>query len=254
MKLVSLNIEGNKHLERVEPFLKKEGADVACIQEVFEKDAQTLAKNLGLSFVFAPMYLDSYSPQAESLERKGIAIFTRFPLHNTAIHTYWSPGTELKRFDMTGVDAKRQTERGILLRGDLISKEGVFTLATTHFTWTPDGMPNEYQEADSDALLGILSGMPDVILGGDFNIPRGVNSVYKKFAARYTDAIPASYISSLDTNLHRIRGDAMQKARLEKFMVDYIFLSEKYTAENVRLESGVSDHMAVVGDILIKEA
>jgi hypothetical protein len=38
MKVISLNIEGNKHYELVLPFLHTENPDVICLQEVLEDD------------------------------------------------------------------------------------------------------------------------------------------------------------------------------------------------------------------------
>lgn len=38
MKLISLNIEGHKHIDRQLPFFEIEAPDVLCLQEVFEPD------------------------------------------------------------------------------------------------------------------------------------------------------------------------------------------------------------------------
>lgn len=250
MKLISLNIEGNRHLERVVPFLKKEKPGVVFLQELFERDSKMLGESLGMKVLFAPMYLLEYKKSdPDSWESMGIGILSHEELQNGQARAYRAPSPELQRFNGDDVHTKQHTERAILLSGNVPTEEGPFTVATTHFTWTPNGMSNEYQETDSDALLGILSDMPEVILCGDFNMPRGVNDTYKKFTSRYTDVVPSSYVSSIDVDLHRSGANNIERERLERFMVDYIFLSKHYQAENVRLEKGVSDHMAVVGDI-----
>ena len=55
LKLACINIEGDKHLERVKNFLEKEQAEVICLQEVFEKDIESLKSTLYPYHIFAPM-------------------------------------------------------------------------------------------------------------------------------------------------------------------------------------------------------
>jgi len=251
MHLISLNIEGNKHLGRVLPFLEREKADTVCLQEVFEKDARMLAERLGMAWAFSPMLLDRYEKDdPKSLEVFGVAILSRLPMQNIQSRAYWSPSDTLLEFDATDVRTKRRTERHVLLSADVLQEERVYSTATTHFVWTPDGLPDQYQTESVVELLALLSDMPEVILCGDFNAPRGYNDTYEKISSVYEDAIPKHYVSSMNLELHRSGRDPVRAANLAKFMVDYIFLSPGYRAENVRLESDVSDHMAVVGDIL----
>jgi endonuclease/exonuclease/phosphatase family metal-dependent hydrolase len=138
----------------------------------------------------------------------------------------------------------------VLLSAKILCNGKTFSVATTHFTWTPDGIPNHYQEEDARALLDLLSKMPgDVALCGDFNMPRHVNALYNLFTARYSDVIPQSYFSSIDLSLHRSRNNPAAVADLCHYMVDYLFLSNGYLAENVHFQSGVSDHYALIADL-----
>ncbi|MBI2406617.1 MAG: endonuclease/exonuclease/phosphatase family protein, partial [Candidatus Harrisonbacteria bacterium] len=61
LTLVSINIEGRRHLDTVLAFLlgidSGRGADVICLQEVFESDLEDIARALGMKSVFAPMTL-----------------------------------------------------------------------------------------------------------------------------------------------------------------------------------------------------
>jgi endonuclease/exonuclease/phosphatase family metal-dependent hydrolase len=111
---------------------------------------------------------------------------------------------------------------------------------------TPDGLPTDEQRIDVKNLLNILDGIPEIILCGDFNIPRGINDLYEQFATRYTDNIPQEIQSTIDLNLHRAGDDPEARARLEKFVVDYAFTTPHYQTEHVRIASGVSDHCAIV--------
>lgn len=250
MKLISLNIEGSKHLEHVLPFIARESPDVLCVQEIFERDAEMIAKKYGMEYYFAPMILSQYKKESsEAWESFGICIFSKTPIENAKSEIYWSPHADLQPFDATDVHTKRKTERHILLSGKILADETEYTVATTHFTWTPNGQSDAYQEVDAEKLLQILETFSEVILCGDFNIPRNHNPLYEKFSARYTDAIPKEYISSLDLTLHRMGNNPIEAPQLEQFMVDYIFITSHYRTSNVRLESGVSDHMAVISEI-----
>ncbi|TAJ13989.1 endonuclease/exonuclease/phosphatase family protein [Patescibacteria group bacterium] len=250
MKLISLNIEGAKHLARVCAFLEKEDADVLCVQEIFERDAEMIARKYNLNHSFSPMLLSQYiKKENEPWEPFGICMFSKTLLENVRSDMYWSPHQDLKKFDTTNVHTKRETERHMLLSANVTIGETLYTVATTHFTWTPDGQSDSYQETDTETLLHILEAFPEVILCGDFNLPRNHNPLYEKFSSRYIDAIPPEYTSSLDLTLHRMGNNPVESSKLAQFMVDYLFLTPQYHADNVHLESGVSDHMAVVADI-----
>lgn len=250
MKLISLNIEGNKHLDQVLPFLESTPTDVLCIQEIFERDAVMFSNHLGMKHTFSPMLLDQNKREAgEPWEPFGIALLSHSPLSNIQSQEYWSPQPELQQFDRTDIHTKRKTEKHTLLSAEVTVNGKVYTVANTHFTWTPNGVSNEYQKLDTKSLLMLLEKIPEIVLCGDFNMPRNYNELYKVFASRYTDAIPGSYVSSLDLSLHRRGNDPAQAPNLARFMVDYIFLSPHYSASTVRLEKGISDHMAVVADI-----
>ena len=55
----------------------------------------------------------------------------------------------------------------------------------THFTWTPNAEVNEMQRQDLPTLFASLDRVPEFILCGDFNAPRGkeifdtIATVYK---------------------------------------------------------------------------
>jgi endonuclease/exonuclease/phosphatase family metal-dependent hydrolase len=251
MKLISLNIEGDKHLGLVVPFLEKERPDVLCLQEVFESDALNMAQKLKMEYAYTPMTLrKSFSPERDSEPQShGIAILSRTEFTNVSCETYFASSEDLKPFNGDTPETIHKTIQRKLLTADVMAGESACRIGTTHFTWTPDGLPTDYQEKTANALLSVLASAGDIVLCGDFNIPRGINILYEKFTARYTDAIPGSYETSLDMNLHRHGNDIEKRARMEKFMVDYLFLSKPYHAENVRLVDAVSDHKTIVADI-----
>ncbi len=91
-----------------------------------------------------------------------------------------------------------------------------------------------------DFLLKSLDSMPEFVLCGDTNAPRG-NETFSRLATKYKDNIPAEYKTSIDQKLHRVKGIM--------FMVDGLFTTSSCIASNVRLQDGVSDHMAVLAEI-----
>jgi endonuclease/exonuclease/phosphatase family metal-dependent hydrolase len=122
-----------------------------------------------------------------------------------------------------------------------IEKEGeTFRVATTHFTWTPDGSADDYQRADVKKLLAILGGMGEFVLTGDFNAPRG-GEIFGTLAEKYKDNVPSHYTTSIDGALHR--------AGPLELMVDGIFSTPGYAVSDVELVAGVSDHKAIVATV-----
>lgn len=251
MKLISLNVEGSRHWPLIDPFFDLARPDVICLQEVFEEDAARAAGRLGMAHAFSPMTLRHYdfSDENTPLRPFGIAILSRDPLRDVREQKYHSTARPISAGDAATLEARRATFRQTLLSAEVTAGDEALRVATTHFTWTPDGMSNRYQEEDARALMRMLDDMPPLALCGDFNIPRHVNPLYDVFIAKYRDAIPDSYLSSLDLSLHRRGGNPEAAASLAKFMVDYLFLGEGYRADDVRLQSGVSDHYAIVATV-----
>jgi endonuclease/exonuclease/phosphatase family metal-dependent hydrolase len=248
MKLASLNVEGLKHWGRINPFLDAEKPDVLCLQEVFEDDAAQVAEHLKMRLVFAPMFL---RPKGDppSLKKEGVAMLSRVPMENIVIQEYHTPNKELQIIDESTEHTLNKTIRRPLLSANIRDGGKIISVATTHFTWTPDGLPRDYQYAAAEKLMALLEQFPSLALCGDFNMPRGVNDIYERFAAKYHDAIPASYASSLDPSLHRTKDSPAEAQRIAQYMVDYLFLSNDYRASDVRLVSGVSDHCAIVATL-----
>ncbi len=251
LKLISLNVEGSKHWDRIDPFLNEQNADVICLQEVFKKDLSHIEQRLHMRSLFAAMTLRHYnfSDEKSPYETMGIAILSRLPMRAEKAQYYHAPSKELRQLD----NSNEYTQDASIWRALLsinIDRDGeAFTIATTHFTWTPDGLPRDYQYAAAHALLALLEEMPGVALCGDFNIPRGINDVYKLFSEKYRDAIPSSYAASLDLTFHRAKDNPRAAEEMAKYMVDYLFLSKGYSAENVRLHAGVSDHCAIIASL-----
>ena len=246
LKLISLNIELDRHLDTVLPFLRRERADVVGLQEVFEKDFRDLEVGIGMKGLFVPTCIPDVERVMDGdatgegrlvvnealLKRgpEGIALFTSLPVRASRVDYYHGGPGEVPRWS--------RGQNRILLSAVLEKSGKTYTIGTAHFTWTPDGEPSEEQTRDMKLLLTTLAHFPDIVFCGDFNAPRG-GKMWEELAGRYADNIPASYRSSLDPKLHRVKG-------LER-MVDGLFSTPEYCVSDVKLVQGVSDHKAVVG-------
>ena len=231
MKLVSVNIEWQKHLDTVGAFLAREAADVVALMEVVETDVPTLA---GERYPYM-----TFMPNCRVGEQiSGVAVLSRYPI-STIAKLYCGRGSETD-IPIRGTG----THAPVVLLADVATPEGVYRIGAVHFTWTPDGQPTPEQERDVATLLAYLPQYQPLILAGDFNIPRKVNRLYDTLHAHLIDNIPEDVVNSIDPDLHYANKEERGKLSL---MVDYVWTTPEYTARGVRLVNGVSDHCAVVG-------
>jgi endonuclease/exonuclease/phosphatase family metal-dependent hydrolase len=243
MKLLTVNMEGVVHLDRIKTLVATELPDTLCLQEAPDLFADAL-HTLGYATSFAPMIIRQQLGR-EFIE--GVMIASRFPFTAKTSYYYRAQPT-IVQFNET--DKEGTISHPILMAAVATPTEGTYMIGTTHIMVTKDGAESEHQRKGITALLHQLASEVPHILCGDFNMPRGYNPLYTDVTKQYTDTIPLHYASSLDRNLHRL-GNNPQLTRpiFDTFMVDYIFTQPPYQAHNVRLQFGVSDHAAVVADI-----
>jgi endonuclease/exonuclease/phosphatase family metal-dependent hydrolase len=243
INLISLNIERSKHLDLVIPFLQAQNADVVCLQELMEYDIPLFGSELGMHHV----YVGEKSHEAEG--KRGImgnGIFSRLPVLESKTVYYVGDAEHMPMQDMTDVHTKHATQNSAVLFCDIEKENELFRLATTHFTWTPDGKPDDYQRADMKKLLDTLAGSGEFVLTGDFNAPRG-GEIFSILAEKYKDNIPPEYKTSIDLDLHR--AGHIPEEEMDKKMVDGVFSTPEYIVTDVELHSGVSDHLAIAASI-----
>lgn len=241
LKLISLNIEGHKHLEaRILPFLLREKADVLSFQEVFAVDVPRIESILGMRGRFVPVAtIDHVNPHvSDPLGLWGVAQFTRCEVKNWQDEYYYRYGdAEIPQFlDNGNPNAMHRA----LMWGDFYKQNETYTIATTHFTWSTKGETSELQRETYQSLERILDRIPEIILSGDFNAPRG-REIFQKLATRYTDNIPPEITTSIDGALH--------KAGPLELMVDGLFTTHRYHVESFRMVDRLSDHQALVAEI-----
>lgn len=246
MKLININIEGEKHFDRVIPFLTVEQPDVLCLQEVFKIDLPRF-ESLGYSIEFLPITRALLNTEPEELGI-ALAVNTKYgDWEHIAHHYYRKPDGEIREYHR---EDKYSTVNNAVLIGTLRVNRISYAIGTTHFTWVPDGsIPNEYQKDDMVRFLAYMKTLPSHCVTGDFNIPRHHNPLYNELIKNYSDAIPESYTSSLDKNIHRLGNNGDKNNLFTDYMVDHLLTQEPYLATDVRLEFGISDHAAIVATV-----
>lgn len=240
LKVVSINIERDLHHDSVTSFLLKEQPDLVCMQEVFKEDLDMYKNRLEMDCVFSPMCFFRRKDR-EGFGIMGVAIFAKNILSNKNFYIVGSEGEIPKHIHQASSTQRNIINLPLLCVSVKNSLSEIFSVSTFHFTWTPEGVSTEYQKQDVADLIKVLdTQVKDFVLMGDSNCPRGLES-FDMFAQKYKDNIPAEYDSSVDEDLHRVKG--------LKQMVDVCFSTVEYKVENVRLVSGVSDHKAVVAEL-----
>jgi len=235
LRLLTLNIEGHKHLDRWLPVVQKLKPDVVCLQEVFAADLPQIEAALGMSAVFEPMsdirVVNEY--KIHPLGHWGVAQLTNLPTRKQ--HTQQYGGENI----LPVFHRPNDSQRIVLLQE--INKVGLwYPIATTHFTWSKGGELSQLQLEDFGRLAQIIRTFDKLVLCGDFNAPRG-GQLFGLFESLLTDHVPQEVATTIDPDLH-YAGDL-------QLVVDTIFATSGITLDNVKIISGVSDHMGVVGEV-----
>jgi endonuclease/exonuclease/phosphatase family metal-dependent hydrolase len=231
IKLLTLNIEGDRHLSRIHAAITAHLPDIACLQEVFEADCPYLA-SMGYDIRYAVSARVAGAPGRSPERNWGVAVLSRLPVRRQTT-TYYAEDSRIQVIQAPN-DARR-----VLVVTELEHLGQPYRIATTHFTWSPDGHINDHQKADFSRLEQVLSRYSDYVLCGDFNAPRG-----REMFARFTDGLnlcdhlPASVTTTLDARFHR--------AGALDLVVDTIFSTQEYRVTGVQVLEGISDHKGIL--------
>ena len=243
LKLVCLNIEKDRHLDRIIPFLSEQMPDVFCAQEVYESSIPVIAEALPDStYVYVPM---TGRPKENPPQMQGAAIFSRLPIKTRDVRYYVGTPETIPDSDDNDPRTWNANNRMVIVC-DIASEKEDFRICTTHFTWSERGKATDKQLHDMRELLKILGSLDEFVLCGDFNVSRR-GELFGMLAERYTDNVPFHYETSLDLELHRAA--KLRRHEIAIKMIDGIFSTPAYTVSDVEMISGVSDHKALVATI-----
>ncbi|MEX0931240.1 MAG: endonuclease/exonuclease/phosphatase family protein [Candidatus Paceibacterota bacterium] len=242
IRLISVNMEEEKHITRLLSFFEAEKPDCICFQEILESRFEAWKHEFRWSGVYAKM-LPCHG------EYIGVGILSRIPVHEMG--TLCFHDGDRKHRDQSG-HAQEVHDRVLpyvtyTTAGDS-GQEGneaqkLLTVFSTHLPRNENGsVISDFQKTVSASLKKTLASRKNFILCGDINAPRGTE-VFDSFSEIYKDCIPEHYKTSIDANLHR--------AGALPYMVDGLFNNSFAEVSDVSLCAGVSDHMAVCATIRI---
>ncbi len=242
LKLLSLNIEGDNHLDAVTGLVAREDPDIVCFNEAFEADVDFFKKELNLSGLFFPAVLvkkpNKY--RISSRGKLGTLVLSKSPILSSQLEYYDGDPKILP--ELTNETGNAPNRFLVTIK---VKKEGeVFEIVTTHFTITRGGVASALQRRNMKQMIGLLDQEKDFALCGDFNAPRG-GEIFSMLADKFHDCIPPEISTTLDRTLHR---DG-KKRDFPDFVVDGLFTRGKYQARNVRVVCGVSDHCAILAEL-----
>lgn len=258
VKICSLNVEGDKHLDLVLNFLQVEHPDVACLQELYQADVAVIERATGMQGHFLPLVRMEqennygFNPRGSF----GLGIFispdAKF-VGNPLSSYYFGNPANLPVFDLPNSLCRA------LFCVQIVKQSQKYSICTTHFTWSPAGQADEHQRRDLAGLVlaigqlrqqlearsagegGASSDGQGLLLCGDFNAPRGGEIYQGLLAAGFADWLPSEVETTLDPNLHRVPG--------LKLVVDYMLTTGPIRVDDMQVVGGVSDHQALVGDL-----
>lgn len=230
--VMSWNIAaGGGNLARTAETIRASNADIAALQEVdvrwsdrsaFVDQADSLAKLLGMSARFAPIY--SIPDTLRRSREFGVAILSRYPIVSWRNHEI----TRLSTQQQNAVPAKAPgfLEAVIDVRGNRMR---VFS---THLDYRADPAVRRMQVSEMLDIINV-SKMP-TILAGDLNAP--------------PDAPELQPLRALRDAASAWDGGAMTyPARLPVKRIDYVLVSDDFTVTAARVEAtDASDHRPVI--------
>jgi len=234
LKLLTLNIEYDRHLDEVTRTIAGHLPDIVCLQEVFEKDCVKLAAAGDYQVKFAISTLMPEGGEGNTSPRSwGLAVLTRLPVHNQTV-VYYADDPRIRIYK------ERNDPRRVLLMTELQHEGRSYKIGTTHFTWSMSGQPTDGQREDFARLKQVLLPYPDYVLCGDFNAPRG-GEMFSKFTDELglVDHLPPHVTTTIDPKHHY--AGALELA------VDTIFSTPEYRVTDVQVLEGISDHKGILG-------
>lgn len=241
INLLSVNIEGDKHLDKILKLIDKINPDVICMQEVFEEDAKKFVEQIGGELFLSPIVLRSKSDDinGDIAQYFGTAIISKLPVRASAEKYYVGHKDNLPIHVSGKPLCWRDHARSIL--SVVVKKDNQeFNIATTHFIKSEHGVADDFQKRNLPKLLDALADLKGFIICGDFNAPRGME-MFDTIAKKYKDNIDPKYTTSLDPDIHR--------AGPLPYMIDGLFTTPEYKVTHMHFETGVSDHYAIVSEI-----
>jgi len=263
MKLLQLNIYQGKFLEEIIKFVKANGIDIVCMQEVtsgkwshggvsFYPDKiltlganqssvnidcfTTLKKDLGYEgevIKFIALKNDPESYEGNAIIYRNLQLLERSEI-------WMKPYQEYEKVE----DARADMQPRSALRLKFEKEGKTFEIITTHLAWGPTPYDEDYKVIQAERLHESLKHTENpFILTGDFNV-----SSDTKTAKTFNDLGRNLAVESNIKNTLNERTHAVRKLFPPGLAVDYIFTTPGINVKSFRLvdEVDLSDHFGLL--------
>lgn len=253
IKIIHINIEGNKHESKVSKLINDQNPYIICLCEIRESFAKNLAKEFKYNYIYSPLV-------SVDNETQGSAILTKYKIIEDSSSRYDKSDLDSLPTLKSSQNGNRPNDRFMYHYSVLTARLKIgfwkkINIATTHFPVTDHstpGYPEHVFDELSDVMevvetrnifdrfMAIIKNLPSPLLfTADLNNPRG-EYMYDKLAHYLIDIVPKNIKSTLDSNLHRAHG-------LE-LVVDAVMVSPDLFSKvkSVKMIDGVSDHQAII--------
>lgn len=129
LKIISLNIESDRHFDRFIPFIQKQKPDVISLQEVLDKDIIFLENAFEMQSVYIPLKFSLRDKDVLDL-KLGILTLSNLPLKKNYNAYYRGSPEDLPRLPSCHAE---KMARAILV-SEYVKGDHSYCLVNTHFT------------------------------------------------------------------------------------------------------------------------
>lgn len=248
IKFLCLNLyDGGLLWENIIDFLEKEKPDILALQEVNHTQRSKLAHNhqtLANLAKFYPKYFYHFAPEFVYSQDNhpieiGNAIFSRFPIIDSAVRFFGIPYGEFPR-DPADYDYSKHPKNMQICQLDI--NQQIYTLANLHGIWGLDGGDNPARLAMSQIIVEEIKSKPKVILAGDFNLKPNTQTI-----ANIEQHLVNVFKDELDNTFNLARKDLVNYPGYATAVVDMVFTSSDIQIINhICPQVDVSDHLPLI--------
>lgn len=202
--------------------IEEQAVDVVCFQEVAEHwndghgDWPSNAANIINQRLKQSMHLYSdWSHLGFDKYREGVAILSRFPLHNSQ-----------SRYVSDSQDAYSIHSRKVVMAQIQVPFMGAINVFSAHLSWWEDGFRLQFQRLCEWANEQLSESVKTNLLCGDFNIAAGSLGYQQVVnSQQYEDQYLAANQQGLFEQIFRVNDAHWGQLLSDDYRIDYIFMN-----------------------------
>lgn len=200
-----------------------ESVDIVCFQEVAENwndgngDWASNAANIINQRLKRAMHLyTDWSHLGFDKYREGVAILSRYPLHNTQA-----------RYVSDSHDPYSIHSRKVVMAQVQVPYMGTINVFSAHLSWWEDGFQQQFQHLCDWAGSLLNESVKTTLLCGDFNIEAG-STGYRQVVngSQYEDQYLAANHQGLFEQIFRVNDPHWGQSLTDDYRIDYVFMNK----------------------------